>query len=41
MSALPQKIGYTSEGAFSNAFKRTTGVAPSRYRDGARAALMS
>jgi AraC-like DNA-binding protein len=26
-------IGYTSESAFSNAFKRAMGVAPGRYRD--------
>ncbi|MEV6530062.1 AraC family transcriptional regulator [Streptomyces sp. NPDC048448] len=39
VSALGQKVGYTSESAFSNAFKRTTGVAPRRYRDVARAAL--
>ncbi|MET8413694.1 AraC family transcriptional regulator [Streptomyces sp. NPDC005195] len=39
VSALAQKVGYTSESAFSNAFKRTTGVAPRRYRDIARAAL--
>ncbi|MFJ2398786.1 MULTISPECIES: AraC family transcriptional regulator [unclassified Streptomyces] len=39
VSALAQKVGYTSESAFSNAFKRTTGVAPRRYRDVARAAL--
>lgn len=29
-------VGYTSESAFSNAFKRTLGVAPRRYyREGA------
>ncbi|MEU3243844.1 MULTISPECIES: AraC family transcriptional regulator [unclassified Streptomyces] len=39
VSALAQKVGYTSESAFSNAFKRTTGVAPRRYREAARAAL--
>lgn len=39
VSALAQRVGYTSESAFSNAFKRTTGVAPRRYRDVARAAL--
>jgi AraC-like DNA-binding protein len=25
-------LGYASESAFSNAFKRTTGMAPKRYR---------
>ncbi|MFF4351069.1 AraC family transcriptional regulator [Streptomyces sp. NPDC001530] len=41
VSALAQKVGYTSESAFSNAFKRTTGVAPRRYRDAVRAAVTS
>lgn len=39
VSALARQVGYTSESAFSNAFKRTTGVAPRRYRDAARAAV--
>ncbi|MET9125604.1 AraC family transcriptional regulator [Streptomyces sp. NPDC004528] len=39
VSALARQVGYTSESAFSNAFKRTTGVAPRRYREAARAAL--
>lgn len=38
LSALAQTLGYTSESAFSNAFKRTVGMAPKRYRDAARAA---
>jgi AraC-like DNA-binding protein len=29
---LGRSLGYTSESAFSNAFKRTTGSAPNRYR---------
>jgi AraC-like DNA-binding protein len=33
---LAASLGYTSESAFSNAFKRTIGIAPRRYRDGAR-----
>lgn len=37
MSALALSVGYTSESAFSNAFKRTIGIAPKRYRDAARA----
>ncbi|MFZ6647977.1 AraC family transcriptional regulator [Undibacterium sp. TJN25] len=37
MAALAASLGYTSESAFSNAFKRTTGMAPKRYRDAARA----
>ncbi|WP_406165184.1 AraC family transcriptional regulator [Streptomyces sp. NBC_00996] len=41
VSALAQKVGYTSESAFSNAFKRTTGIAPRRYRDAVRAAATS
>ncbi|MEU9292038.1 AraC family transcriptional regulator [Streptomyces sp. NPDC048275] len=41
VAALAQKVGYTSESAFSNAFKRTTGLAPRRYRDVARTALTS
>jgi AraC-like DNA-binding protein len=38
VSALAHSLGYTSESAFSNAFKRVTGNAPSRYRDTVRAA---
>lgn len=37
VSALARSLGYTSESAFSNAFKRVIGVAPRRYRDAARA----
>ncbi|MFI0370739.1 AraC family transcriptional regulator [Actinomadura sp. 1N219] len=32
LSAVAQRIGYTSEFAFANAFKREFGVAPGRYR---------
>ncbi len=32
VSALALSLGYTSESAFSNAFKRMTGIAPKRYR---------
>ena len=32
VSALAFQLGYTSESAFSNAFKRVTGQAPKRYR---------
>lgn len=35
MTALALSLGYTSESAFSNAFKRTIGMAPKRYRDAA------
>jgi AraC-like DNA-binding protein len=35
VSALALSLGYTSESAFSNAFKRTIGIAPKRYRDAA------
>jgi AraC-like DNA-binding protein len=34
---LAPALGYTSESAFSTAFKRTVGVAPRHYRDAARA----
>lgn len=33
LSSLALSLGYTSESAFSNAFKRTVGMAPKRYRD--------
>ncbi|MFG2352299.1 AraC family transcriptional regulator [Streptomyces sp. NPDC048521] len=33
VAALARSVGYTSESAFSNAFKRTVGVAPRRYRE--------
>jgi AraC-like DNA-binding protein len=33
VSSLAQSLGYTSESAFSNAFKRVTGSAPKRYRN--------
>jgi AraC-like DNA-binding protein len=32
VSELGPSLGYATESAFSNAFKRTTGMAPSRYR---------
>ncbi|WUH98533.1 AraC family transcriptional regulator [Spirillospora sp. NBC_00431] len=32
LSAVAQRIGYTSEFAFANAFKREYGLAPGRYR---------
>jgi AraC-like DNA-binding protein len=32
LSALAPSLGYTSESAFSNAFKRIVGIAPKRYR---------
>jgi AraC-like DNA-binding protein len=32
IAELARSLGYTSESAFSNAFKRTTGSAPNRYR---------
>ncbi|MFE2747520.1 AraC family transcriptional regulator [Streptomyces scopuliridis] len=38
ISSLALSLGYTSDSAFSNAFKRTIGIAPKRYRDTARAA---
>ncbi|WNM34784.1 AraC family transcriptional regulator [Streptomyces sp. Li-HN-5-11] len=36
VGVIAQQVGYTSESAFSNAFKRTMGVSPRRYRDNAR-----
>lgn len=38
VSELARSLGYTSESAFSNAFKRATGHAPSHYRNRAGAA---
>lgn len=32
VAELARSLGYTSESAFTNAFKRTTGSAPNRYR---------
>ncbi|MFJ8229709.1 AraC family transcriptional regulator [Streptomyces sp. NPDC094448] len=37
VSAIAASLGYRSESAFSNAFKRTTGLAPRRYREAVRA----
>jgi AraC-like DNA-binding protein len=37
VSILAGQLGYTSESAFSNAFKRITGNAPKRYRTASRA----
>ncbi|MEU6548897.1 AraC family transcriptional regulator [Streptomyces sp. NPDC046915] len=36
VAALARSVGYTSESAFSNAFKRTVGLAPRRYRETVR-----
>ena len=36
IAELARSLGYTSESAFSNAFKRVTGEAPKRYRTAAR-----
>jgi AraC-like DNA-binding protein len=36
VATLARSVGYSSESAFSNAFKRTVGVAPRRYREVAR-----
>src|SRR6185369_16344489 len=38
VAALAMSLGYTSESAFSNTFKRMLGTAPKRYRDAARTA---
>jgi AraC-like DNA-binding protein len=41
VSILAGQLGYTSESAFSNAFKRITGNAPKRYRIASRASSNS
>lgn len=38
VSTIGQSLGYSSESAFSNAFKRVTGASPRAYRSGARTA---
>jgi AraC-like DNA-binding protein len=40
VSAIAQQLGYTSESAFSNAFKRVTGLAPKRYQQAATCPMM-
>jgi AraC-like DNA-binding protein len=37
LSELSQQLGYSSESAFSNAFKRVTGSSPRSYRTQVRA----
>jgi AraC-like DNA-binding protein len=37
VGALATELGYASESAFSNAFKRVVGESPMRYRHRARA----
>ncbi|NUP63307.1 MAG: helix-turn-helix transcriptional regulator, partial [Nonomuraea sp.] len=37
VATLARSVGYTSESAFSNAFKRAVGVAPRRYRETVKA----
>ncbi len=32
LNAVAERVGYTSEFAFANAFKREYGTAPGRYR---------
>jgi AraC-like DNA-binding protein/quercetin dioxygenase-like cupin family protein len=39
LAQIADRVGYGSEAAFSRAFKRLVGVAPSAWRDGARPAL--
>ena len=38
VGALAAELGYTSESAFSTAFKREVGLSPLRYRQGLRTA---
>ena len=37
VSQVAREVGYSSESAFSNAFKRATGTSPKRFRDNAAA----
>ncbi len=37
VSSIARRLGYTSDSAFSNAFKRITGSAPKIYRSRVRA----
>ncbi|QGZ64245.1 AraC family transcriptional regulator [Paraburkholderia acidisoli] len=41
VAVIAESIGYASESAFSNAFKRSTGHSPREYRNAARLAGMS
>ncbi|MGH3744494.1 MAG: helix-turn-helix domain-containing protein, partial [Mycobacteriales bacterium] len=36
VGSIASRLGYSSESAFSNAFKRQVGVSPLRYRHRAR-----
>ena len=38
LAVIASDVGYDSEAAFNRAFKRVTGVAPGRWRDGAKSA---
>lgn len=39
VAVVARDVGYTSESAFSNAFKRVMGVAPRHYREAARSGM--
>jgi AraC-like DNA-binding protein len=41
LSTLARSLGYTSDSAFSNAFKRVNGMAPRRYRESARTEVLA
>ena len=40
LSTLAHSLGYTSDSAFSTAFKRVNGIAPKRYREAARSGAL-
>jgi transcriptional regulator GlxA family with amidase domain len=40
MKTISGKVGYSSESAFGNAFKRVTGMSPGAYRASSTAAMM-
>ncbi len=41
IAAIAESLGYTSESAFSNAFKRIVGAAPKRFQSATRSSLQA